>query len=298
MSAELNSGRIINTPLAGALDYQGKQGIGRETPVRVSTADCNDACPNDDNKIAPGICGCGGADTDSDSDGEADCNDGCPNDANKTEPGQCGCGIPDTDDDDLSDADEALAGTDPFDTDTDQDGLFDGAEVGSAVDGCPDPLNPDSDGDTISDGNEVAGLTNPCSADSDGDGVPDNEDPTPTDPGVTTGYLEDTTRDLASEEIATLPLDTVIVSSGGGNGNGNGSTNAKTTRRNTLVGWTTEAANLVANGDIQGALDELEKVLKRVDGDSSPPDWLEDGQEKDDLRSAVPLLIALLELEL
>ncbi|MCB0768888.1 MAG: gliding motility-associated C-terminal domain-containing protein, partial [Flavobacteriales bacterium] len=40
----------------------------------------------------PGICGCGTADTDSDSDGTADCNDGCPNDPNKVEPGNCGCG--------------------------------------------------------------------------------------------------------------------------------------------------------------------------------------------------------------
>lgn len=39
-------------------------------------------------------------------------------------------------------------------------------------------------------------------------------------------------------------------------------------------------------------------MLKRVDGDSSPPDWLEDGQAKDDIRTAVELPAALLELEL
>ena len=33
-------------------------------------------------------------------------------------------------------------------------------------------------------------------------------------------------------------------------------------------------------------------------GDPSPPDWLEDGQEKDEVRSAVELLIGPLELEL
>ncbi|MEZ4739657.1 MAG: hypothetical protein R2818_09995 [Flavobacteriales bacterium] len=44
------------------------------------TADCNDACPNDPNKITPGICGCGVSDLDTDSDGTADCNDLCPND--------------------------------------------------------------------------------------------------------------------------------------------------------------------------------------------------------------------------
>jgi OOP family OmpA-OmpF porin len=37
-----------------------------------------DKCPNDPNKIDPGICGCGVADTDSDGDGTADCIDQCP----------------------------------------------------------------------------------------------------------------------------------------------------------------------------------------------------------------------------
>jgi hypothetical protein len=41
-----------------------------------------DQCPSDPNKTEPGQCGCGVADTDSDSDGVADCNDNCPNDAN------------------------------------------------------------------------------------------------------------------------------------------------------------------------------------------------------------------------
>ncbi|MEY2745838.1 MAG: hypothetical protein RL112_880, partial [Planctomycetota bacterium] len=63
------------------------------------TADCNDGCPNDPLKTAPGQCGCGVADTDTDSDGTADCNDGCPNDPLKTAPGACGCGVADTDTD-------------------------------------------------------------------------------------------------------------------------------------------------------------------------------------------------------
>jgi hypothetical protein len=37
--------------------------------------DCDDDCPNDAEKSAPGICGCGVADTDSDADGIADCQD-------------------------------------------------------------------------------------------------------------------------------------------------------------------------------------------------------------------------------
>ncbi len=63
------------------------------------TCDANDGCPNDPNKIAPGICGCGVADTDTDNDGTANCNDGCPTDPNKIAPGICGCGIADTDSD-------------------------------------------------------------------------------------------------------------------------------------------------------------------------------------------------------
>ena len=42
------------------------------------TPDHIDGCPEDPNKIEPGICGCGVADTDSDGDGTADCIDVCP----------------------------------------------------------------------------------------------------------------------------------------------------------------------------------------------------------------------------
>ncbi len=98
------------------------------------TADCIDACPEDPNKIEPGVCGCGTPDTDTDGDGTADCNDGCPEDPNKIEPGVCGCGTPDTD--------------------TDGDGVAD------CVDNCPDVFNPgqeDGDGDGIGDACEEQG---------------------------------------------------------------------------------------------------------------------------------------------
>jgi hypothetical protein len=75
----------------------------------------HDACPKDPKKIAPGICGCGAQDIDSDHDGTLDCLDGCPEDAAKTVTGLCGCG--------------------QADTDTDGDGTVD------CLDGCPhDPL--------------------------------------------------------------------------------------------------------------------------------------------------------------
>ncbi|MDY6844826.1 MAG: CsgG/HfaB family protein, partial [Thermodesulfobacteriota bacterium] len=49
--------------------------------------DVDDNCPSDPAKTDPGICGCGVADTDTDSDGVPDCNDGCPLDPAKTDPG-------------------------------------------------------------------------------------------------------------------------------------------------------------------------------------------------------------------
>lgn len=63
------------------------------------TMDCVDLCPADANKVDPGLCGCGVAEDtgDRDGDGVINCLDGCPDDASKTEPGQCGCGVPDTD---------------------------------------------------------------------------------------------------------------------------------------------------------------------------------------------------------
>ncbi len=59
--------------------------------------DCIDRCPDDPNKIAEGACGCGNPETDSDADGTPDCVDGCPDDPNKVTPGVCGCGVPETD---------------------------------------------------------------------------------------------------------------------------------------------------------------------------------------------------------
>ena len=61
--------------------------------------DTEDGCPNDPNKIQPGICGCGVAETDSDNDGTPDCKDQCPNDPNKVVAGNCGCGEEDRDSD-------------------------------------------------------------------------------------------------------------------------------------------------------------------------------------------------------
>lgn len=60
------------------------------------TANCQDGCPDNPNKIAPGACGCDSEDRDSDGDGVLDCLEGCPLDPNKLDPGICGCGNADT----------------------------------------------------------------------------------------------------------------------------------------------------------------------------------------------------------
>lgn len=77
----------------------------------------------------------------------------------------------DRDGDGLSDAQEAIVGTDPDNPDTDNDGLSDGEEVltyGS------DPRNRDTDGDLLLDGDEVNRYkTSPTNPDTDGDGVRD-----------------------------------------------------------------------------------------------------------------------------
>jgi hypothetical protein len=146
------------------------------------TPDCADGCPNDPNKIAPGICGCGVPDTDSDGDGTPDCIDGCPNDPNKVAPGICGCGVPDSSTD--SDGDgtpdcidgcpndpnkiaPGVCGCGVPDTDTDGDGTPD------CIDGCPNDPN------KVAPGQCGCGVPD---TDTDGDGTPDCHDGCPNDP--------------------------------------------------------------------------------------------------------------------
>jgi hypothetical protein len=54
----------------------------------------SDSCPSDPQKTAPGVCGCGTPDSDSDRDGTPDCKDECPSDPKKTQKSACGCGKP------------------------------------------------------------------------------------------------------------------------------------------------------------------------------------------------------------
>lgn len=175
-------------------------------------------------------------------------------------------------------------GTDPNDPDTDDDGLDDGTEVDTAMgSGCPNPVIADSDADTLLDGAEVAAGTNPCNPDSDGDGLTDDIDPTPTEPGATSGFLEDFSRALAVE-IQALDLELF---------NGPNS-KANRGRRNALANRAMDAANAIAAGDIDGAIDSLMSLLAKIDGQSPPPDWMDEAPQ--DTALGVELLIALLQL--
>lgn len=137
---------------------------------------------------------------DTDGDGVMQANDNCPSIANSDqvdfdEDGEGDICDADIDDDDLSNTDEAIAGTDPFDPDSDDDGLDDGTEVAAgsnpldddtdgdglldAVD--PDPLNTDTDHDGLNDVDEVILGTDPNDPDTDDDGQGDAEDPFPLD---------------------------------------------------------------------------------------------------------------------
>ncbi|MCY2960271.1 MAG: thrombospondin type 3 repeat-containing protein, partial [Planctomycetota bacterium] len=148
------------------------------------TPNCVDGCPNDPLKITPGPCGCGVPNTDSDGDGTPNCNDGCPNDPLKTTPGACGCGVPNTD--------------------------SDGDGTPNCVDGCPnDPLKitpgacgcgvPNTDSDNDGTPNCIDGCPNDpakiapgvcgcgvADTDSDNDGTPNCNDGCPNDPLKTT----------------------------------------------------------------------------------------------------------------
>jgi len=162
-----------------------------------------DQCPDDPNKIAPGACGCGVPDTDSDGDGIADCRDVCPNnfnpdqtdsdgdgvgdlcdtcgnDPNKVAPGACGCNVPDTDSDNDGEPDcfdacptdpnktsPGLCGCGNVDTDTDDDGTAD------CSDACPNDRNKIAPG--------ACGCGFP-DTDTDGDGTPNCSDACPNDP--------------------------------------------------------------------------------------------------------------------
>ena len=103
----------------------------------------------------------------------------------------------------------------------------------------------------------------------------------PDQPG---GTLEQDLRDLADVILA---LDLGLF-----NGPNN---NANRGRRNALANRATDAANALAADDIATAIDEMSSLLDKIDGQSRPPDWMDDCPDKTALADDVLAFIAALE---
>lgn len=133
------------------------------TSLRAQEAQ-EDACPDDDFKTEPGICGCGIPDVDLDFDKVVDCIDNCPGTFNLTQNDWDGDGVGD-----VCDNCPYVPNSDQLDSD--------GDGVGDDCDNCPYVFNPDqldSDGDGVGDACDNCPHTyNPDQLDTDGDGLGD-----------------------------------------------------------------------------------------------------------------------------
>ena len=81
-------------PLAGTVVAAGLRGAVEHFSEGFVAEYIVDDCPDDPAKTAPGLCGCGTPDNDTDADGEADCVDGCPDDPERVAPNACGVCAP------------------------------------------------------------------------------------------------------------------------------------------------------------------------------------------------------------
>jgi hypothetical protein len=123
---------------------------------------CNDGCPQDPLKTAPGVCGCGVAEIDADGDGDLDCIDNCPSTYNPAQADADGDGLGNVCDNCPQSANSSQADTD-------------GDSLGDACDNCPLVFNsqqPDADLDGIGDEcDNCLAIANPGQQDCDSDGV-------------------------------------------------------------------------------------------------------------------------------
>jgi len=90
-------------------------------------ADDDDGCPEDANKIAPGVCGCGVVDSDVDADGVFDCEDNCPEEANPEQDDFDGDGVGDA-------CDNCFAVANADQADEDDDDVGDACDEGVGAD--------------------------------------------------------------------------------------------------------------------------------------------------------------------
>ena len=73
--------------------------------------------------------------------------------------------------------------------------------------------------------------------------------------------------------------------------------NARSGRQNAMCNKTNAAANTVAAEDFPDAVDQLNSLREKLDGDPSVKDWMVDGDEKSNLAIKVELMTELLEIQ-
>ena len=122
--------------------------------------------------------------------------------------------------------------------------------------------------------------------DSDRDGIPNEIDPFPTDPEGTIEFVESEVRDLSDFIMA---LATTVIEAK--------NEKAALSQKGKMSRNAKAAANAVAAGKIQKAIGQLDNLLKKVDGDPKPVDWLiHYSEEKELLAAKIMDMIRLLKL--
>jgi uncharacterized delta-60 repeat protein len=119
----------------------------------------------------------------------------------------------------------------------------------------------DSDGDGITDDEELELGTDPTNPDTDGDGIPDGQD-------------------VEWSQAAIEELEASELKAGG--------------HQTALVKLLDETEELIAAGDIQGALDSLETLYQHIDGCGSTADrndWIVDCTAQIEIRGLIDLLV-------
>ena len=119
----------------------------------------------------------------------------------------------------------------------------------------------DSDGDGITDDEEAALGTDPTNPDTDGDGIPDGQD-------------------VEWIQAAIDALGAFALKAGG--------------NQTALVKQLDNTEELIAAGDVQGALDSLETLYKHIDGCGSTADnndWIVDCTAQEEVRGLIDLLV-------
>ncbi|MBX3227458.1 MAG: trypsin-like serine protease [Labilithrix sp.] len=206
----------------------------------------------------------------------------------------------DTDGDGLEDLDEIRRGTNPRMADTDGDGLRDGDEISLGT----NPLLGDTDGDGLSDGDEVnVHRSDPLRADTDGDGLADGDE--------VRRYGTDPTRSDTDDDLLSdgLEID-LLLDPKSRDTDGDGLIDGKDPQfvivairrlpdevvkpsKNPLYNALDQAERKLLVGDVAGATERIDFLLKKLDGCGSSPgndDWIVVCAEQRTVRTLTELL--------